>query len=85
MPCRIRPDEGQGALYRDHMHQNLRQGAAIMGRDLRVDGAISLAWRSPESGGWLPYLDFTAEQVVVDDLGVLRDADTPEDVLRHSA
>lgn len=43
----------------------LRQGAAIMGRDLRVDGAISLAWRSPESGDWLPYLDFTAEQVVV--------------------
>ncbi len=27
----------------------------------------------------------SAEQVVVDDLGVLRDADTPEDVLRHSA
>jgi ketol-acid reductoisomerase len=25
----VTPDEGQGALYRDHMHPNLRQGTAI--------------------------------------------------------
>ncbi|MHB1219832.1 MAG: ketol-acid reductoisomerase [Alphaproteobacteria bacterium] len=25
----VTPDEGQSALYRDHMHQNLRQGVAI--------------------------------------------------------